>query len=43
MYNLNLNATTVDGLSQTLNLALYVVEEAFYTYLPAAFHNIVTT
>jgi hypothetical protein len=43
MYNLNLNATTVDGLSQTLNLTLYVVEEAFYTYLPAAFHNIVTT
>jgi hypothetical protein len=36
-YNLNLTAITGDGLSRTINLTFYVVEEAFYIYLPAIF------
>lgn len=36
-YNLNLMATTNDGLSRIVNLTLYVVEEAFYTYLPVIY------
>jgi hypothetical protein len=37
---LTLTAITSEGLTRTVNLTLYVVEEAFYNYTPAIFKNI---